>query len=101
MPFRFFDGGAASDRTILVLGLPWLHDVCAKFDIRRSELTLGDKSRGDSVETVRGPQVTLSDRQKILLCPSEPAILEEYVGWDDVDHSPDSSSDSDSDSDDE
>ncbi|KAG6223827.1 hypothetical protein E4U26_004233 [Claviceps purpurea] len=89
------------NRTVLILGLHWLHDVCAKFDIRRSELTLGDADRGDVVETVRGPQVTLSDRQKILLCPSEPSILEKYVGWDDADHSPGSSSSSSSESDDE
>ncbi|KAG6205049.1 hypothetical protein E4U35_002894 [Claviceps purpurea] len=52
------------NRTILILGLPWLHDVGAKFDIRNSELTLDIEERGDEVSTIRGPKATSSDRQK-------------------------------------
>ncbi|KAG6269005.1 hypothetical protein E4U48_004468 [Claviceps purpurea] len=42
------------NRTVLILDLPWLHDVGAKFDIRNSELTLDIEERGDEVSTIRG-----------------------------------------------
>ncbi|KAG6167925.1 hypothetical protein E4U11_006335 [Claviceps purpurea] len=88
----------SKNRTVIILGLPWLHDVGARFDIRDSELTIGIEERGDEVFTIRGPKVTLSDRQNIVLCPIDPAILNRCVGWEDADLSlNEESSDSDSD----
>ncbi|KAG6256299.1 hypothetical protein E4U24_005754 [Claviceps purpurea] len=88
----------SKNRTVIILGLPWLQDVGARFDIRDSELTIGIEERGDEVSTIRGPKVTLSDRQKIMLCPTDPAILNRCVRWEDADLSlNEESSDSDSD----
>ncbi|KAG6261328.1 hypothetical protein E4U48_007832, partial [Claviceps purpurea] len=85
--------------TILILGLPWLYDVGAKIDIRKSELKLGVKEEGDVTTTISGPLMAISGRQRIMLCPSDPSILEKYIGWDDADLSPgDTSSDSEEDS---
>ncbi|KAG6024041.1 hypothetical protein E4U19_003988 [Claviceps sp. Clav32 group G5] len=54
-----------NNRTVLFsVFRPWLHDVGAKFSIRNSELTLYIQERGDEVSTIRGPKVTLSDRQR-------------------------------------
>ncbi|KAG6108480.1 hypothetical protein E4U14_003604 [Claviceps sp. LM454 group G7] len=81
---------------MLILGLPWLYDVGAIIDIQKSELTLGLEERGDSRVTIKGLPVAMSDRQRIMLCPSDPSILEEYVGWDEDELSPaEDSSDSD------
>ncbi|KAG6088019.1 hypothetical protein E4U15_006935 [Claviceps sp. LM218 group G6] len=83
-------------RNMLILGLPWLYDVGAIIDIQKSELTLGLEERGDSRVTIKGLPVAMSDRQRIMLCPSDPSILEEYVGWDEDELSPaEDSSDSD------
>ncbi|KAG6312069.1 hypothetical protein E4U22_002071 [Claviceps purpurea] len=90
---------ASKSRNVLILGLPWLFDVGAIINIKKSELTLGLAEKGDTRVTIKGPPVALSDKQKIMLCPSNPSILEEYVGWDEADLSPaDESSDSDEDS---
>ncbi|KAG6097306.1 hypothetical protein E4U30_000788 [Claviceps sp. LM220 group G6] len=87
---------APKSRNMLILGLPWLYDVGAIIDIQKSELTLGLEERGDSRVTIKGPPVAMSDRQRIMLCPSDPSILEEYVGWDEDELSPaEDSSDSD------
>ncbi|KAG6155834.1 hypothetical protein E4U37_000821 [Claviceps purpurea] len=72
-------------RTVLKLGLPWLYDVGAKFDIVGSKLTIGMQEEGDTVTTIQGPMVALSPRQRMVLCPADPSILDKCVGWQDED----------------
>ncbi|KAG6147155.1 hypothetical protein E4U28_007547 [Claviceps purpurea] len=72
-------------RTVLKLGLPWLYDVGAKFDIVGSKLTIGMQEKGDMVTTIQGPKVALSPRQRMVLCPADPSVLDKYVGWQDED----------------
>lgn len=46
-------------RDRLLLGLPWLYDVDAKLDIRKSLMTIGDVAKGESEECIRGPSLFL------------------------------------------
>lgn len=78
-----------------------MHDAGTKYDSRNSELTVVIGERGGEVSTTRGPKATLSHRQEIILCSSNPTILSKHVDWDDADLSlDDGSSESGSDSED-
>ncbi|KAG5919586.1 hypothetical protein E4U61_000770 [Claviceps capensis] len=50
------------NRTILILGLPWLYDVGAKIDVRKSELILGVEEEGDVTSIISGPLMAMSGR---------------------------------------
>ncbi|KAI0996300.1 hypothetical protein K3495_g11879, partial [Podosphaera aphanis] len=58
-----------ADEIHLLLGLPWLHSVDAKIEIRDSRIEIGDKSRGESVETIQGPKFIESSQHKLVLYP--------------------------------
>ncbi|CAH0014488.1 unnamed protein product [Clonostachys rhizophaga] len=51
----------------LLLGLPWLWDVNAFFDIRGSCLTIGDASLGEKPVVLRGPAMSLGPEQRLML----------------------------------
>jgi hypothetical protein len=55
------DSGA--DRSLL-LGLPWLHDVCTIIDIRGSNICIGNPERGEKHTRIVGPTFQLLDTHK-------------------------------------
>lgn len=90
---------------LLLLGIPWLWDVLAKFDIRASTLTIGDVHDGETQTTLVGPLLAPVGRHRIALGAAGPIAdpvnhlrvppTSEEQAWDSED-SDDESSDSDS-----
>lgn len=61
--------GSLADK-FLLLGLPWLHDVRATFDIQASRLNIGDFQRGEKHTRLEGPKFQLLKSHKLLLVPT-------------------------------
>lgn len=53
----------------LLLGLPWLHTVCAKLWIKESIIEIGDPERGEKCVKIQGPVFVESEEHKLVLCP--------------------------------
>ncbi|RKF60580.1 hypothetical protein OnM2_049057, partial [Erysiphe neolycopersici] len=64
-PFSSRDSGEIH----LLLGLPWLHTVCAKIWIKESIIEIGDPERGEKVVKIQGPIFMESEKHKLVLCP--------------------------------
>lgn len=62
---------------MVLLGLPWLWDVVASFDIRQSSLMIGDTVAGESRVELKGPLLSPYRHHKIALHPSGPGISPE------------------------
>jgi hypothetical protein len=58
----------------LLLGLPWLWDVNAYFDIRQSSLRIGDTSRGERSVTISGPLLSPMSAHRLTLGPEGVAL---------------------------
>ncbi|KAI1003139.1 hypothetical protein K3495_g5064 [Podosphaera aphanis] len=58
-----------ADEIHLLLGLPWLHSVDARIEIRDSKIEIGDRARGEGVETIQGPNFIESAQHKLVLYP--------------------------------
>ncbi|RKF57444.1 hypothetical protein OnM2_074041 [Erysiphe neolycopersici] len=58
-----------ADEIHLLLGLPWLHSVDARIEIRDSKFEIGDRARGECVETIQGPKFIESGQYKLVLNP--------------------------------
>ncbi|KAI1122678.1 hypothetical protein F5Y10DRAFT_70389 [Nemania abortiva] len=56
--------------TLMILGLPWLWDVMATFDIRHSLLTIGDSHVGEAREQIQGPTLSFVERHRLALAPA-------------------------------
>jgi hypothetical protein len=54
----------------LLLGLPWLHDVKATFDIYHSSIEIGDPDQGERQVQSRGPQFQFAESQRLILIPT-------------------------------
>lgn len=52
-PFSESDSGEVH----LLLGIPLLHSVNAKIQIRKSIIEIGDKFRGEKMEITQGPKL--------------------------------------------
>ncbi|KAI0965716.1 hypothetical protein F4678DRAFT_316316 [Xylaria arbuscula] len=65
-------GGRIS--TLLILGLPWLWDVMATFDIRKSTMTIGDPAVKEDPVQIRGPALSFGEKHKLVLVPSHPKV---------------------------
>ncbi|KAI1000227.1 hypothetical protein K3495_g7971 [Podosphaera aphanis] len=88
----------------LLLGLPWLHAVDAKIQIRDSIIEIGDTNCGDPIMKIKGPKFVQSEQHRLVLCPMETSALEEQNAdceYDPSDDSEESISDFDDSSDDE
>ncbi|KAF7550342.1 hypothetical protein G7046_g8048 [Stylonectria norvegica] len=59
------------DDTPLILGMPWLHDVGAVFDIWRGTLEIGDHSRGEKRSVVKGLSKIREKTQLLVLGPAQ------------------------------
>lgn len=68
------------DSATVLLGLPWLFDVYAQIDVRGQTLRIGDETRGEERQTIRGPELAFAYNQRLLLAPDAPDILRQYVG---------------------
>lgn len=55
----------------LLLGLPWLWDVQAIFDIRASTLKIGDPARGEEIQTIVGPILAPMGTHRLALGPKK------------------------------
>lgn len=53
--FRPIKSGGKDEEMHLLLGIPWLHDVKV-IHIRDSRIELGDKTRGEQVYQIKGPE---------------------------------------------
>lgn len=62
---------------MVLLGLPWLWDVVASFDIRQSLLMIGDTVAGESRVKLKGPLLSPYRHHKIALHPLGPGISPE------------------------
>ncbi|KAI0998241.1 hypothetical protein K3495_g9953 [Podosphaera aphanis] len=58
-----------ADEVHLLLGLPWLHTVCAKIWVKKSIIEIGDTERGETVVKIPGPIFVEGDVHKLVLCP--------------------------------
>lgn len=58
-----------ADEIYLLLGLPWLHSVDARIEIRESKIEIGDKARGKEVKMIQGPKFIESAQHKLVLYP--------------------------------
>ncbi|KAI0992993.1 hypothetical protein K3495_g15191, partial [Podosphaera aphanis] len=58
-----------SEEVHLLLGLPWLHTVCAKIWIKESIIEIGDPERGEKMVKIQGPVFEESREHKLVLCP--------------------------------
>jgi hypothetical protein len=58
----------------LLLGLPWLNDVDAKFDIRQSRIDIGDTKAGERIVSLQGPMYVPSKQHKLVLHPKVPGV---------------------------
>ncbi|XDG01515.1 hypothetical protein ABKA04_001130 [Annulohypoxylon sp. FPYF3050] len=83
------------DDIVLLLGLPWLWDVMASFDIRGNSLTIGDTTAGETPVVLQGPALKLHTHHKLILDPGhvQEEDLEESESSDEED-ADDSSEDS-------
>ncbi|RYC57101.1 hypothetical protein CHU98_g9103 [Xylaria longipes] len=69
-----------NDNTLVLLGLPWLWDVMASFDIRSSSLTIGDPGEGEEPVTLKGPVMSLGGIHKLTLLHGQPPdIVERHI----------------------
>ncbi|RSL39999.1 hypothetical protein CEP54_016216 [Fusarium duplospermum] len=62
------DDGRIED-TPLLLGLPWLWDVCAVLDVRASTLAIGNPDLKEDRITIHGPLRVLEENQLLLVAP--------------------------------
>jgi hypothetical protein len=53
----------------LILGLPWLYSVDASISIRKSKITIGDVSIGETVREVVGPELVFCKDHNLLMYP--------------------------------
>ncbi|KAI0997162.1 hypothetical protein K3495_g11025 [Podosphaera aphanis] len=58
-----------ADEVDLLLGLPWLHTVCAKIWVGKSIIEIGDPERGEKILKIQGPIFVEGGEQKLVLCP--------------------------------
>lgn len=58
-----------SEHLSLILGIPWLYAVDAQISIRRSSIMVGDKSVGEEVREVKGPQMVFCKDHNLLMYP--------------------------------
>ncbi|KAI1006690.1 hypothetical protein K3495_g1529 [Podosphaera aphanis] len=58
-----------ADEAHLLLGLPWLHTVCAKIWVKESMIEIGDPERGEKVEKIQGLTFVEGNEHKLVLCP--------------------------------
>ncbi|KAI0992011.1 hypothetical protein K3495_g16175 [Podosphaera aphanis] len=84
-----------ADEVHLLLGLPWLHTVCAKIWVKESIIEVGDPERGERVVKIQGPMFVEGDAHKLVLCP----MTKKNVTFEDM-SSDDSEDDTDTDDDD-
>jgi hypothetical protein len=62
--------GSSSEK-FLLLGLPWLYDVRATFDIQVSQLHIRDFKCGEKHTRLEGPKFQLLKSHKLLLVPTD------------------------------
>ena len=53
----------------IILGIPWLFSVDAKFGIRDSTILIGDVSIGETVRAIHGPQMVFCKDHNLLMYP--------------------------------
>lgn len=53
----------------IILGIPWLYSVDAKFGIRDSTILIGDISIGETVRAIQGPQMVFCKDHNLLMYP--------------------------------
>lgn len=53
----------------IILGIPWLYSVDAKFGIRDSTILIGDVSVGETVRAIQGPQMVFCKDHNLLMYP--------------------------------
>ncbi|KAI1346713.1 hypothetical protein F5Y01DRAFT_264820 [Xylaria sp. FL0043] len=85
------DGGKLT--TLMILGLPWLWDVMATFDIRNSVLTIGDPAVKETPTQIRGPTLAFGGKHRLALIPQVSSVSTKRV--EDVDSSESSDSETD------
>ncbi|KAI0991693.1 hypothetical protein K3495_g16494 [Podosphaera aphanis] len=59
----------ANDRPSLILGLPWLYDVNADIKIRKFQLRIGDKEKGEKRVTIQTSEFKPAVHHKLSLIP--------------------------------
>ncbi|RKF84194.1 hypothetical protein GcM1_141008 [Golovinomyces cichoracearum] len=55
----------------LLLGLPWLHTVCAKIWIKELIIEIGDPEIREGFVKIQGPIFVESSEHKLVLCPKK------------------------------
>ena len=69
-------GSVVSQPISLLLGLPWLWAVDARFGIRQSRIDVGDVSKGETVRSVIGPELVFCRDHNLILYPKEVLLQE-------------------------
>ncbi|POS81830.1 hypothetical protein EPUL_006096, partial [Erysiphe pulchra] len=61
----------SNDRSTLILGLPWLYDVDASIKIRKFQIEIGDRSKGEKRRTIQTSQFKPAVHHRLSLIPVE------------------------------
>lgn len=72
--------------TVMLLRLPWLHEVDAVLNIKDSSLMIGTNIDYKTRVSLQGPQITITPRQKLMLSPGEDEVnhpFDRYPSWSD------------------
>ena len=63
-----------SEYLSLILGIPWLYSVDAHISIRQSTIFIGDRSIGEEVRSVVGPEMVFCKDHNLLMYPKSAMI---------------------------
>ncbi|KAI0997332.1 hypothetical protein K3495_g10853 [Podosphaera aphanis] len=66
----------AGNPTSLILGLPWLHDVCGRLDIPTFTLRIGDSSLGEKRIEIQKTKYKLGENNRVRLVLEDQRLLE-------------------------
>ncbi|KAI6251106.1 hypothetical protein HI914_00284 [Erysiphe necator] len=58
-----------NDRSTLILGLPWLYDVDADIKIRKFQIRIGDRTKGEERKTIQTKEFKPAVHHKLSLIP--------------------------------
>ncbi|KAI0997730.1 hypothetical protein K3495_g10460 [Podosphaera aphanis] len=85
----------------ILLGLPWLHTVCAKIWVKESIIEIDDPERGEKIVKIQGPILIEGDEHKLVLCPkTKKSVMLEDMSSDDSEEDTDTTDDYSSDDED-
>ena len=63
-----------SEYISLILGIPWLHSVDAHISIRQSAIFIGDRSIGEEVRSIVGPEMVFCKDHNLLMYPKSAMV---------------------------